>query len=167
MIPSNLTRHKHENFPQKQNFLWLKQVGGVDSQSLVHSDSTELHTQDPTDQDELRSYDPYLIAYHKESNTFTYNDPWAKVEESNSSCSDDSETNLVAEANVSTNELSTAHASVQDSNGCEEIENSAAPCNGIEMQTIVIHCAEVLTEPEVKIEHVAEVSFPLNTIKKR
>jgi hypothetical protein len=28
---------------------------------------------------DTRTYDPYLIAYHKETQTFTYNDPWSEV----------------------------------------------------------------------------------------
>lgn len=143
----------------------MKQVGGVDSQSLVHSDSTEpTHTQDVADQNVSRSYDPYFIAYHEETNTFTFNDPWAQVDQTKSH---DTETNFIAEAIVTANELPVAHASAQDPNGCEEVENSTTPVNGTERRASVIYCDIVTTDPQVEIEHVAEVSFPLNTITNR
>lgn len=30
-------------------------------------------------QHDLRSYDPYLISYHEDTHSFTYNDPWVEV----------------------------------------------------------------------------------------
>lgn len=30
-------------------------------------------------QHDLRSYDPYLISYHEDTNTFTFTDPWVEV----------------------------------------------------------------------------------------
>lgn len=40
---------------------------------------------------DTRTYDPYLIAYHEETQTFTYNDPWSEVthEDVDSSFCDD------------------------------------------------------------------------------
>lgn len=129
------------------------------------SDSTESQIQDAADKYESRSYDPYFIAYHEETNTFTFNDPWAQVDESNSSCF--TETNLIAEAIVTAKEFPIAHASVPDSNGCKDVENSTELVYASETQGSVTHSGDVSTEPEVEIEHVAEVSFPLNTIKNR
>lgn len=38
------------------------------------------HDQQREDQqNDLRTYDPYLISYHEDTNTFTYNDPWVEV----------------------------------------------------------------------------------------
>lgn len=36
----------------------------------------EHQQQQPND---LRSYDPYLISYHEDTNSFTYTDPWVEI----------------------------------------------------------------------------------------
>lgn len=40
----------------------------------------EMPKQDEQQQQhDLRSYDPYLISYHEDTHSFTYNDPWVEV----------------------------------------------------------------------------------------
>lgn len=34
--------------------------------------------------DRMRSYDPYLISYHQDTNSFTYSDPWVDIGKNNS-----------------------------------------------------------------------------------
>lgn len=43
----------------------------------------ESHEKQVHFEDHSRSYDPYLISYHQDSNTFTYNDPWISNDQSN------------------------------------------------------------------------------------
>lgn len=65
--------------------------GGVDSQSFGQSpsDTRTEKTETTVVESESRSYDPYLIAYDEETNSFTYNDPWIQVDLTNGSCCDD------------------------------------------------------------------------------
>lgn len=41
--------------------------------------STDDHVSNHTQHEDSRSYNPYLIAYHEDTNTFTYKDPWVEV----------------------------------------------------------------------------------------
>lgn len=137
----------------QQNLSWLSQFGGVNfqaSQEQSHSNETYTSSFDF----ESRSYDPYLIAYHEDTNTFTYNDPWVQMEVvSNDSCSSDYEIiyNVVEETTqnemVETAPLELVippqpidrHDSIDN-----EQESAAVPSP---------------SEPEATVEHVAEVSF--------
>lgn len=67
--------------------------GGVDTQSFEHlpSETRTEKTETTVVESESRSYDPYLIAYHEETNSFTYNDPWIQVDLTNGSCCDEKE----------------------------------------------------------------------------
>lgn len=38
--------------------------------------------------EELNSYSPYLIEYHEETRSFTYNDPWVELENSHNTAND-------------------------------------------------------------------------------
>lgn len=51
-------------------------------------------------EDEQRSYNPYLIAYHEETNTFTYNDPWVEIKHEDV-CNSNINENYVNEQNSS------------------------------------------------------------------
>lgn len=60
-------------------------------------------------EDHTRSYDPYLISYHHDSNTFTYNDPWInnnkdQSNNSNNNCNDISNEYVCDNNDCTTNE---------------------------------------------------------------
>lgn len=130
----------------QQNLMWLEENGGVDSESFTHAHSNEICTEAVVD--DSRSYDPYLIAYHVETNTFTYKDPWIESDqsylESYDNCCNDNEIN----SNVETSELPIAHASFHIPNG-----DAIAVVNGTEP-------TKIPPAPEVIIEHEPKVSFP-------
>lgn len=115
---------------------------------------------------ESRSYDPYLIAYHEDTNTFTYNDPWEVVSEavvSNESCSNDNEINCDLDEDAKTFEIIGAYASVPN-----ETETPPQP---IDRHDTIEHERETAeftppSVPEVTVEHVQEVSFPRTSREK-
>lgn len=158
----------NQNLHKQQNLSWLKLIGGVDSsKSFAQLHSTETETQIQQDVDESRSYDPYLIAYHEESNSFTYNDPWIQVvqespREIQSSCNDN-ENSFTVEKVVTTVEISTAHASLEPTITPQQNGWVQATDNGHESTTEnVSHYVVVPPVPTVTIETVPEVSFPHN-----
>lgn len=48
-------------------------------QPPMSTDDTHHVSNHTQHEDDLRSYNPYLIAYHEDTNTFTYNDPWVEI----------------------------------------------------------------------------------------
>lgn len=64
-------------------------------------------------EDHTRSYDPYLISYHHDSNTFSYNDPWInnnnkdQSNNSNNNCNDISNEYVCDNNDCTTNESHT------------------------------------------------------------
>lgn len=61
------------------------------------------HTQH---EEESRSYNPYLIAYHEDTNTFTYNDPWVEITHEDV-CNSNYNENYVNEQNSTQSSLPT------------------------------------------------------------
>lgn len=57
--------------------------------------------------EDLRSYNPYVIAYHENTNTFTYNDPWVEITHEDV-CNSNSIDNNVNEQNSTQWSLPTA-----------------------------------------------------------
>ncbi|CRK95575.1 CLUMA_CG009037, isoform B [Clunio marinus] len=87
----------HPSLTQEMN-----EVGGVDSEPLLQTYLTEIQfdstsTEDVvgSDESETPSYSPYLIEYHEDTNTFTYNDPWIEMDNnSNNNCNTDISLNV-------------------------------------------------------------------------
>lgn len=116
-----------------------------------HFDEVPILTSpvDNNDENESRSYNPYLIEYHEESNTFTYNDPW---DQSNDTSCNDSEICLVEESHFAPIEIPSAHAPVESEPTITTTPSSENTFNE--------HSAEVQSTPVEAVEHVPEVSFP-------
>lgn len=94
----------------QQNLSWLKRFDEEVTHSYLDTyvcvsthDVYRIESQEPAtnvehfeqnythnETDQSRSYDPYLIAYHEDTNTFTYNDPWIITEQKNDSNSNNS-----------------------------------------------------------------------------
>lgn len=98
IFPNQNLHRTHENSSSKHMNKSHQQSptnsGGVDSsQSFAQSpsDTRTEKTEMTVVESESRSYDPYLIAYHEETNSFTYNDPWIQVDLTNGSCCDENE----------------------------------------------------------------------------
>lgn len=151
---------------QQQSPSWVKQIGGVESETFAQSHSNDTHT-DPTaatvdshDESE-RSYSPYLIVYNEDSNTFTYNDPWIEMEKPNDSCSNDYE-NI---CNVEVSEIPIAHEPAPSSPQPIESEKNDVIDAGTESAKSPIPVTVELVVPEVPVERVPEVSFPRNGCK--
>ena len=64
---------------------WLNRHGDVDSDANENEKSNEIEI-------DSRTYSPYLIEYHEDTNSFTYNDPWNEVDQENDSLINDQET---------------------------------------------------------------------------
>lgn len=156
----------HQTFPKnqnmnklhQQNLSWLQLVGGGESQSFDESPFNEAHVFPSIEEsrdDESRSYNPYLIAYHEDTNSFTYNDPWVQLDLASHSSNNDNETNL----NVTSNEVQIAHESVpvaQEQINCDAIDNGTDFTEKVTQHLEVVPPKTV----EVVVEHVPKVSFP-------
>lgn len=108
---------------------------------------------------ENHSYDPYLIDYNEDTNTFTYNDPWIKMDQPCDSY-------IVSESNISVESkenhttptfVPIAHASVEPTTtsevkGCDQIRDDHET-NTAESRDQIANCDETA-------EHVPKVSFP-------
>lgn len=140
---------------------WLQLVGGVESQTFEESPFKEIHIFAPVEEnhdEDKPSYNPYLIAYHEDTNSFTYNDPWVQVDQASHSSSNNNEISLNINQFDAPNEL--AHESVpletpiaQEQINCEAIESGT--------EQVTQHLEVVpSTSMEVAVEHVFEVSFP-------
>lgn len=97
---------------------------------------------------EDHSYEPYLIDYHEDTNTFTYNDPWIKTDQANYSCYN----------------VPIAHASVESTSAsevkcCDHIRDGHES-NTSESKEEIAYC-------DVTAEHVPEVSFLIITNNNR
>lgn len=109
---------------------------------------------------ENHSYDPYLIDYNEDTNTFTYNDPWIRTDPTNDSCCNVSESNVSVEGkeNHTTPTLvPIAHAltettSKSEVEGCDHIRGDHES-NTTESRNQIGNC-------DVAAEHVPKVSFP-------
>lgn len=159
----------NKNSCHQQTTLRLTQVADVWSghshQTQTNFESTSCAVDNNLDRDESpRSYSPYLIEYHKETNTFTYNDPWVVVDEPTDCCShDECEIVLNTESNdETTDEIQKAHdddASVtiepptkpETNDGCDETND-----NGTESTKTNSSCPP----DETVVEHVPKVSSP-------
>lgn len=145
--------YKHQNLHQ-QNLYWPIQASSVEySLPFVDSHFDEVPVlSSHDDENEERSYNPYLIEYHEESNTFTYNDPWDH--QTNDISCNDNEISLVVENHIAPLEIPSAHASVESEPTITSITSSE--------NTFHEHSAEVQSTPVEAVEHVPEVSFPHN-----
>ena len=150
----------------QQNLSWLQLVGGVESQTFEESPFSEIHIFASVEESRVdeppRSYSPYLIAYHEDTNSFTFTDPWVQVQVDQTShiSSKDNEISLNVNDIVTSHEVQFAHESVplqspiaQEQIICEAIDN------GIEKLTQHRE-AELPKTVEVVVEHVPKVSLP-------
>lgn len=128
----------------------------------VHYNETQTHQ----DVDECRSYDPYLIAYHKESNSFTFKDPWIQVVQEIHKSSNDVEVNLTVENDVSSNVVSTDHASLESTVDAQrKVEVETTDTRNESTTENVTHYDVVPPVAFVAIETLSEVSFPHSDFK--
>lgn len=150
----------HKQITAQQNLSWLKPFGGgVDTQSFAQLHSSETQTQ--TDVDESRSYDPYLIAYHKESNSFTYNDPWVQMDQENQSSSKDNEISFTVENVVTTCEAPTDYVPLEPTITPQQSDVVQVINNGSKSTTENITQSNIVALVPA-VEMVPEVSFPHN-----
>lgn len=142
-------------FKHRQNLSW-QQICGIanepQSSPAPHSNSTQFV--DYSEAVESRSYDPYLITYAEDTNTFTYIDPWVQVDHTNDSCSNDNKDSF---NDCTTTEVQVIHEPTF-SNACDH--NADAIAKGTESAEIVTHCEVVpTTTVATSAEHVPEVSL--------
>jgi hypothetical protein len=83
--------------------------------------STDNHAQH---EDDLRSYNPYLIAYHEDTNTFTYNDPWVEITHEDV-CNSNFNENYVNEQNSTQWSLPTTTNEAADAPTADTTENQS------------------------------------------
>lgn len=151
--PSDTHINNHKTY--QQNLLWPVKIGGIESSAASEVPNHSNETFTSSFDFDSRSYDPYLIAYHEDTNTFTYNDPWVQDEiVSNDNCINNNEINCNVIEEV------TKHATVKSVTF--ELEIPPQPIdrhdtieNGHDTPEI-----EPPFVPETKVEHVQEVSFP-------
>lgn len=149
--------HKHQNLHQ-QNIYWPIQASSVENSLPFmdsHFDEVPVLSSPIDDYVEIesRSYNPYLIEYHEESNTFTYNDPW---DQTNEISSNDNEISLVVENHSAPFEFPSA--SIESEPTITTTPSSEITFNPAFNE----HSAEVQSAPVEAVEHVPEVSFPHN-----
>lgn len=115
-------------------------------------------TQDVVDD---RSYEPYLIDYHEDTNTFTFNDPWINMDQPNDSCCKVSESSTLMESqenDTAPTFVPIAHASVE-STSASEVKCCDHIRDGHESNTT--ESRDEFANYDVTAEHVPEVSFPI------
>jgi len=152
--------------------MWMNRFGG-DSQNLTNSneihyyDGEEHNNVDSQEQGDSRNYNPYLIAYHEESNTFSgHTDPWNEQEEEHKqdeNCNHYSSNNNHSHNNVELSaEVPPSHAHALPTSSTTTNDK---PCDQINVVVDVPHTTTktaVLKAPEVIVEHVVvqKVSLP-------
>lgn len=115
-------------------------------------------TQDVVDD---RSYEPYLIDYHEDTNTFTFNDPWINMDQPNDSYCKVSESSTLMESqenDTAPTFVPIAHASVE-STSASEVKCCDHIRDGHESNTT--ESRDEFANYDVTAEHVPEVSFPI------
>lgn len=98
-------------------------------------DQPPMSTDYTQHEDDSRSYDPYLIAYHEDTNTFTYNDPWVEITHEDV-CNSNFNENYVNEQNSTQSSLPTT------------THDAAAPT----VNTTEYHHQEVISSPQPQAE---------------
>lgn len=124
---------------------------------------------EPKHDEEPRSYNPYVIAYHHDTNTFTYNDPWTQVEQAHDTCNSTNEINTIVVHHDEQQQITSPPQSTPPAGFMPEpIEYNGTSTNGVDRTESTIHKAPCPTPPSpiaapstpTEYEHVPEVSFP-------
>lgn len=126
--------------------------GGFDSQSFAksYSDNHIEATETIVVESPSRSYSPYLIEYHEETNSFSYNDHWIQVDHAENNCCEEIE----IKCNVIASEMSHESTSA--------ISPQPIVCDQSKKFSEEIKPSELHTLPVVEVtahDHVPEVSF--------
>lgn len=130
------------------------------SENVLNTNVTASHLQS-TVENESRSYNPYLIEYHEETNTFTYNDPWIAVDLPKEN-GESQGTTQIEITKVNTEIVESAKKPDQEIHIAEKIvSDSTTEIN------LVTSDHQIPSISEKRVEFLPEVSFPSSAIHKR
>lgn len=156
------TIRNHFNYKLSQRQFGLFAAAECESNYSKPATEDEFQYKATSDVVDDRSYEPYLIDYHEDTNTFTYNDPWIEVDQPNDSCCKVSESSVHVESqeNDTAPTFPIAHASVE-SKSASEVKCCDHIRDGHESNTT--ESRDEFANCDVTAEHVPEVSFPIIT----